>query len=556
VSKDALRQLAASLRAVAVVLRNPDLRRLQLAWLGASLSIWAFAIALGVYAFDVGGATAVGVAALVRLLPGALASPLAGLLGDRYARRSVLLASALGATAVLACATAAAALGAPAGIVFALAGLFTVAVSPYVPAEGALMPAVARTPQELSAANVAHSVVDNLGFLAGSVMAGILLTAASPEVVFALAAAAGGVSAALLVGLGRDRRPEYAASPAAAGVLAETAEGARALLADRKIRLVGAGLTMLLFFEGAADVLVVILAIDLLGLDQGSVGYLNATWGIGALLGGVALALLLERGQLANGLVLGSLLAGASMALPAVWVVAAAAYIAWLGIGIGYTFVEVAARTLLQRLGSDETLARALGFLETGRLGAMALGSIAVPGLIALVGIEGALIAVGAALPGFALLRWSALRDLEIGAPVEEGRYRLLRGNPIFAPLPMDTIERLSHDLVPLRAAAGDQIVTQGDPGDRFYLIEAGRVEVFQEGAYRRDQSKGDGFGEIALLKDVPRTATVRAARDCRLLALDRVRFISAVTGHRRSQEAADSVVEQRLTGPAETRSD
>jgi len=528
------------------------MRRLQFAWFAASLSMWAFAISLGVYAFEVGGATAVGIAALVRLLPGALASPLAGLLGDRHSRRSVLLASALGAAGVLACASVAAALGAPAAAVFGLAGLFTVAISPYVPAEGALMPIVARTPQDLSAANVTHSVMDNLGFLAGSLLAAGLLTAASPEAVFALASAIGGISAILLARLGRDQRPAYAARAEVGGVLAETARGARALLADPALRVVGAGLILLLFFEGAADVLVVILALDLLGLDQGSVGYLNAAWGVGALLGGAALALLLDRGHLAAGLVLGSLVAGISMALPGLWVVAVAGYIAWLGMGVGYTLFEVAARTLMQRLGSDETLARALAFLETGRLGAMALGSIAVPGLIALLGIEGTLIAVGALLPAFALLRWSALRALEIGAPVEEGHYRLLRQNPVFAPLPIDTLERLSHDLVPLGAAAGEQIILQGDPGERFYLIEAGQVEVYEDGDFRRTQSEGDSFGEIALLNDVPRTATVRAVGECRLLALERSHFISAVTGHRRSHEAADSVIEERLAGSAQ----
>jgi Cyclic nucleotide-binding domain len=306
--------------------------------------------------------------------------------------------------------------------------------------------------------------------------------------------------------------------------------------------------------EGAADVLVVILALDLLDLGPGSVGYLNAAWGVGALLGGAALALLLDRGHLAAGLVLGSVVVGVSMALPGLWVVAVAGYLGWLGMGAGYTFVEVVARTLMQRLGSDETMARVLSFLETARFTAMALGSIAAPALIALLGIEGTLIAIGAMLPVFALLRWSSLRGLEIGAPVEEGRYRLLRDHPIFAPLPVDTVERLSHDLVPVDAAAGESIVTQGERGDRFYLIEAGRVEVFEDDEFRRAQSEGDCFGEIALLNDVPRTATVRAALECRLLALDRVSFISAVTGHRRSHEAAGDVVQRRLTEPAAPR--
>ena len=370
--------LGRSLRAVAVVFSNREMRRLQLAWAAESLAIWSFAIALGVYAFDASGATAVGVAGLVRLLPGALAAPFGGLIGDRSSRQIVLVGSALANAALLGGAAVAAAMDAPVAVVFALAGLSTVAISPYVPAEGALMPLLARTPQELSAANVAHSAMDNVGFLAAGAVSGLLLLAASPQAVFATAGTAGLLSAVLLAGLRRDRRPAYA-TETSGRVLSELGTGARSLLADSRLRLVGIALTLLFFFEGAADVLAVIVALDLLGLSQGAVGYLNAAWGIGALIGGAVLAVLLHRGQLAAGLVLGCLLAGASLALPGIWVVAVVGYVAWLGMGAGYTFVEVAAYTLLQRLGSDETLARALSFLESSKFAAMALGSIAVP---------------------------------------------------------------------------------------------------------------------------------------------------------------------------------
>src|SRR2546423_14263568 len=180
--------MGASRRAVGTVFGNRDLRILELAWAGVSLATWSYVIALGVYAFDIGGAAAVGIAGLVRLLPGALASPFAGLLGDRRSRRSVLSGSACASALVLGGSALAAHLGAPAALVFALAGLFTVATAPYVPAEGALLPIVSTTPQELSAANVAHSAMDNLGFLVGSALAGLLLALGDPDLVFALAA--------------------------------------------------------------------------------------------------------------------------------------------------------------------------------------------------------------------------------------------------------------------------------------------------------------------------------------------------------------------------------
>ncbi len=528
---------------------NPDVRKLQLAWGATSFAIWSFAIALGVYAFNAGGATAVGIAAMVRLLPAAFVSPVAGLLGDRHSRRLVLVGSATLTAIAIGCAAAAAASGTSEGVVYLLAGLVTIASSPYVPAEGALLPAVARSPQELSASNVAHSAMDNIGFLVAGMLGGVLLATTSPQAVFVAASAASLIAALLLLGLHRDKRPSYAVE-AASGALRETVQGLATLVADRKLRLVGAVRTLLVFFEGAADVLVVIVALDLLDIGEGSVGYLNASWGVGALLAVALLAMMLARERLATGLVAGSLLAGAALMLPAIWVVPAAAYLAWAVLGIGYEFVDVASRTLLQRLGSDEVLARVLGTLETLRFVAMALGSISAPLLVSLLGIEGALLAFGALLPLFALAEWSALRSFEFGAPVEESHFALLRADPIFAPLPVDTLERLSHDLRPVAAARGDEIITQGELGDRFYLIESGQVEVIVNGSFRRNESAGESFGEIALLHDVARTASVRATMPTMLLALDREHFLAAVTGQRRSGEAASGIAEERLTAP------
>jgi len=209
----------------------------------------------------------------------------------------------------------------------------------------------------------------------------------------------------------------------------------------------------------------------------------------------------------------------------------------------------VTARTLLQRLGTDEVLTRVLGSLETSRLAAMAVGSIAASALVALLGTRGALLALGAILPLFAVLRWAPLRAFEMGAPVAERPYAVLRANPIFAPLPVATLERLSHDVVALRVDAGEQIITQGHHGYRFYLIEDGEVEIFENRVLCRTEGPGESFGEIALLRDVPRTATVRANCPTRLLALDREHFLSAVTGHVRSRTVADTIIDSRLAG-------
>jgi MFS family permease len=540
-------RLASVRGALAVDFGNRDLALLGIARVGTSFASWCFAIALGVYGFEYGGAVAVGEVALIRLLPGALASPFTGLLGDRFPRRTVLLGSGLAITIVLAAACAAATAGSRAGVVAVLAGIFTVANSGYVPAEAALLPALARSPQELSAANVTHSAMDNLGFLSASLATGILLAVASPAAVFGVAAVVALSTTVGLTLIERDERPAYIADGAnAAGLLRQSALGFRTLLEHPGLRLIGAVAVVVVFFEATIDVMVVIVALDLLHLDHGSVGFLNAAWGIGALFAGSVLSLLVNRGRLAAGLAAGSAFVGVATAFPAAWPVAAAAYMGWFGIGLGYTVVEVVTKTLLQRLGSDETLSRVVGSLESARLAAMALGSIGASLISELLGIRGALLLLAALLPFVVLVTWTRLRAFEVGAPVAEEQFQLLRGNSIFAPLPIATLERISNDLVPVKTPAGEEVITQGDIGDRFYLIEEGEVEVFENGVFRRNEGPGDCFGEIALLRDVPRTATVRTTAATTLLALEREQFITAVTGHRRSHQVAHTVVDDR----------
>ena len=544
--QSAARKLKISLHALMIDFENRDLGLLGVARIGISFASWSFAIALGVYGFEAHGVLGVGLVALIRLLPGAIVSPFCGLLADRYSRRNLLVIASAVMAVVLAGAAFAADQGASADVVFIFPALYAIALAAYMPAEAALFPVYARTPQELSASNVNHVAMESAGFIVAAIATGFLLTATSPGTVFAVAAAVTGLVALLLAAVKRDRRPEYADEEDVSGVLREVARGGRALRENPGLRLASMTLVVLLLFEGLADVILVTLALHLLHLEEGSVGFLNAAWGIGALVGGASLALLLDRGQLVVAIAGGSLLIGAATLLPGIWPGESTSYLGWFGIGIGFTFVEVAAKTLMHRLGDDETMGRLTGSLESGRLAAQALGSIVAIGLVELLHPDGALIAVGLLMPIFVFLCWTRLRAFEVGAPVAEEQYQLLRQNSIFAPLPIATVERLSHDLVAVQTPAGQDVIVQGDLGDRFYLIETGQVEVFEHGEFRRNEGPGESFGEIALLHDVPRTATVRTTEDTRLLALEREQFLLAVTGHRRSQQRARSVSEER----------
>jgi MFS family permease len=548
--KRAIRNVQRIIGALAIDFRNPERARLALGKILTSFAAWSFAIALGVYGFEAHGIAGVGVVALIRYLPGAVAAPIAGVLIDRASRRDVLVASAVGMAAVLIGATVAAALGAPTAVVFVFPGLYAIASAGYGPAESSMSPMLAQTPRQLSAGNVNDSVMENGGSLLGAISAGLLLTATSPAFVFGVCAGAATVVAVLLLGVGRDRRPAYlAATGEIADARAEIAAGLRTLAAHPALRLAWAATALLFCFEGFAEVIVVGLALHVLDLSTGSVGFLKATWEVGMLVGGAALVVLVDRGRLVIAIAAGSLLVGAAAVLPGLLPHPVAAYAGWFGIGLGFVCVEVAAKTLMQRLGDDETMGRLLTLLGSGRSAALAIGSLFAIVLDELLGTRGALIVLGVVMPAFVVLCWARLRAFEVGAPVAEVPYRLLRHNTIFEPLPMATVERLSLDLTPLAVEPGVEVIVQGERGDRFYLIEEGQVEVFENGEFRRHEGPGESFGEIALLHDVPRTATVRTTEPTRLLELERDQFLVAVTGHRRSSQVAAGVVRDRWDG-------
>ncbi|HTR76169.1 MAG TPA: MFS transporter [Solirubrobacterales bacterium] len=546
----AIRKLRMVLGALAMDLENPVRARMGLGKILTFFASWSFSIALAVYGFEAHGIVGVGVVALIRYLPGAIVAPIAGVMIDRYSRRDMMVVCVVAMALVLVGATVAAAAGAPTWVVFIFPGLYAIASAGYIPAESSMSPMLAQTPQQLSAGNVNDSVMENLGSLLGAIGAGILLTATSPAFVFGVCAGASIVVVALLVGVPRDRRPDYLDAPSElTAAHREMMTGLRTLAAHPGLRLAWLITAAFLLFEGFAEVIVVSLALHVLSLEDGAVGFLKATWELGAVVGGIGLFLILDRGRLVIAIAGGSALLGAAALLPGALPHPITAYAGWLGMGIGFVFIEVAAKTLTQRLGDDETMGRLLTLLQSGKLAAMALGSIVAIALDETIGTRASLIVVGALMPGFVLLCWMRLRTYEVGAPVATVPYRLLRHNSIFEPLPMATVERLSHDLAPVDFDGGVDVIVQGEVGDRFYLIESGQVEVFENGDFRRNEGPGESFGEIALLHDVPRTATVRTTEPTRLLALEREQFLFAVTGHRRSTQVASTVVTDRWDG-------
>jgi hypothetical protein len=276
-------------------------------------------------------------------------------------------------------------------------------------------------------------------------------------------------------------------------------------------------------------------------------GALGVALGIGGLAGAAVSASLVGRPKLTTAFVAGLLVWGVPILgialLPVPWV----ALPLLVGAGAGRSLLDVAGRTLLQRASPDEVLSRIFGILEGSFLGAFGLGSIAVAGLIAAFGPQTALVAAGLWLPIVAVVAWRGLRSIDRLAVVPLERVALLRAIPMFSPLPQATIERLARALTPLAVPTGAAIIRQGEPGDRFYVIESGEVEFSIDGRPIKRDGPGGSFGEIALLRDIPRTATVQAVSDTRLLALERGPFLETVTGYAASRDAADELVAERL---------
>jgi MFS family permease len=530
------------------VFRNRDLRRIELAWAASIIGTWAYGIAVVVYAFEQGGAKAVGVVGLVRWLAAAAVSPFAALLGDRYDRRLVMVASDLARVVLIAGAAVAAYSNAPPIVIYVIAALVGVAATAFRPAEAALIPTLARTPEQLTAANVAASTIESVGLFAGPAIGGLLLAWTSVGTVFVVTAGAILWSAVLLGGV-RPVEEERVKEREAVAIVDELLAGFRAIVGERRLRLLVGLFGAQTFVDGMLNVLVVVIALELLDTGQAGVGFLNSAIGIGGLIGALAAAALVGQGRLAANFGVGIFIWGIPIALVGVWPNQAFALVLLVLVGVGNTLVDVSGMTLMQRAAPEDVLARVFGVLESLLLLTVGLGALVAPLLLDWLGTRGALVVAGALLPLLVIPAWPRLTRIDRAAHVPEEQLRLLSANQIFAPLPPPTLEQLAESLDEVRVEPGRVVVRQGESGDRFYLVRDGTMRVAVNGRDVQTLGPGDSFGEIALLRDVPRTASVIADTDAVLYALDRDTFISSVTGFAQSLSAAEAVIGMRL-GP------
>jgi MFS family permease len=535
-----------SLDAFRAVFHNPQLRRVQLAWAGSNLGTWGYGVALAVYAYGHGGATAVGVVGLIRLIPAAIAAPFMGVLGDRHSRRLVMALSDLGRVVVVgAGALVIWAHGAPA-IIYLLAAIGVVLSTAFRPAQAAIIPTLATTPQELTASNVVSSTIESLGIFAGPALGGIVLAISGPGAVFAIASGTFLWSALLTLRIQVDESEPptiEGGAPEKPSFFRHALAGFSAVIGEPAPRLLVGLFSAQTLVAGGLLVLEVVVARELLGRGNGWVGVLSAAFGVGGLLGAVVSGALVGRGRLAIDFGIGILLWGLPLVLIGVWPHPAVAVGTMALMGVGNTLVDVSGLTLLQRSVPDEVLARVFGVLETVFLATVAIGAIAAPALVHGIGVRATLFVFGGFLPIVIAVFWRNLLALDRSIRAPERELSLLRGVSFLAPLPQPTLEHLARRLVSMRVPAGARIFVQGDAGDRFYMVAEGLVEIVRDGVSVTSVPPGGYFGEIALLHDVTRQAGAVAVEDTELFALEGEEFVAAVTGTSTTYEAAEAII-------------
>ncbi|HEX2468216.1 MAG TPA: MFS transporter, partial [Solirubrobacterales bacterium] len=434
--------------------------------------------------------------------------------------------------------------------VYLLAVIATIPFTAFRPAHSALLPALCETPRELTAANASRGLLDSASTLIGPLLAALLLDVSGPEAVFALTAGLSLWSAFLVSLIDYEPAPREA-PPAPIRVAADTAEGLRAIAAQRDVTMLfGLGAVQAVT-RGALNVFTVVVAIELLETGEPGVGVLTAAIGVGAVMGSLGASVLVGSRRLAAYTGLGIALWGMPLAMIGVFPSELIALAMLAIVGAGNALVDLGYFTLFPRLMPDELLARVFGALESLVALAVGLGSILTPLLIYLFGIRGALVAVGLMTPVAVALAWSRLVRVDAGLGTQADIIDRLRLVTMLQPLPVSTIEHLARNVREESFDPDGTVIEQGQVGDSFYVIVSGEVEVKENGRLLGVLSDGDCFGEIALLRDVPRTRTVRARTPLTVYALDRRHFVPIVSGYSESAAEAETVVETRLAASA-----
>jgi hypothetical protein len=536
-------------------LGRPPLRRALLAFAVFSVAEWATWVAVLVWGYQRAGVDAAAVLSVVQLVPATLVAPFSSTLGDRLLRGQALAVGYAAQGAAMLATAAAIRADLPLPAVAACATVTTCAITITRPVHNAALPALSGTPEQLLAGNAASTTAEGLGSFLGPLVCGLLIVSGGAESVLTLFGVLMLLVAGSVAGLNAGR-----GEPAQGDRLVSAAlEGLRELRHDPPAAVLVGMVASQYVVVGALDILLIVFALEELGTNSSGPGLLGSALGIGSMLGGISTVALVGRRRLSPALAGGILATGVPLALVPLGATTLGVAVLLAVCGAGKSFFDVAARTLMQRTVPDRVLARVFGVQESLMSAATALGSALAPAAVALWGVDGAVAATGALLPVTGALSWRWLRRLDAMSDPPGPHLAQLRGTPTLRLAAVPQLERLSRDATELALPAGAPVVTEGEPGDLFYVVLDGEVVVTRHGEEVRRLGPGSSFGEIALLNHSPRTATVRAVTDTRLVTVRRIDFLRTVRSGLGSFGAAEDVArtyleaDERDSGTADT---
>jgi len=524
---------------------NLPLVRVLGAYLFFAISEQAIWIGVILYAYAHGGTTLSGVIAIVQVAPCVLLAPVLATLADRYSPSRVFaIGLAIDCAGCLVALTAFTS-GAPDVVVYGGALLANTAQVMIRPAQSVAIPGLAASAQQLAVCNAAVGWLENVGFVLAGIVVGIVFAVGSVGGVFLVCAVCTALGALLTMSL-RTAPMRAESDDGPAGPIAEVRQGLEVVASRPEPRLLVGLILAEYVVSGATELLFVVIAVDMLHADDSWAGYFTTAFALGGVLAGVIVGFLvgrkLLRPLLAAGLMLSAALFLTTFAggLPVALVLLVAA-------GAGRSVLDVSLRSLLQRTVPPDLLGRVFGLVEGAQDGGILLGSLLVPLLASLGGPKTALVGTSLVLPLAALLGFRILSRLDHAAQVPVAVIGLLRAMPHFRALPMPQLEGLARSVKPVQFRGGETIIRQGDPGDSFYAIASGRVDVAVDGEHVATRERPEGLGEIALLRHVPRTATVIADGPVELYELEGDVFVSVVSGHDATRRRAEAVATARL---------
>ena len=507
------------------------MRKIVGAFAAATIGEWVLGTTVAIHAYAVGGAVLVGLVGF-RFAPAAVAGLVTAQFAETHSRERVLTATALTRAAASGLAAGALALRLPFAIPLGLVWIDAIAGSAYRPAQAALLPTVVRTPSELTSAAAAASNAKSSSQLLGALAGGLLVANEPVSLAVCVATALYLVAAAATSGIVTPGRPASGSHLRTRDRLRRMLDGAAALRGNREGSEIVAYAALRSLVRGLWISLGVVVAARLLGLGPAGFGVLMAAAATGALFAIPMSQLLVGRRRLAPWLASGLLMCGIPIAAIGAIVstpLAVALMVAW---GTGMALSDASGQALLSRLIPAAAIGSVTGFMESGKLLLEGAGSLVAPLLVVTLGVREALVATGLVVVGFVVAGARSFTRIDTHAVGRVEILELLAGGHFFPHMRVDSLEGVVSQLQPMAAAAGTKLITQGArEGGSWYLVEAGELEVRVDGFLVNELGRGNGFGELALMRDTPRAATVSARTDVRLLSLGRAAFLAAVAG-------------------------